>query len=48
MKGKSPYKDYSIAIRNWIKKDGADNGNSEHSYSLDDYKSLVNNFGGMK
>lgn len=48
MKGKSPYKDYSIAIKNWIKKDGSDNDSSEHSYSLNDYKSLVNNFGGMK
>ena len=45
MKGKTPYKDFSIAIRNWIKKDGVQK-KSEHSYDLDDYKSLVNRFGG--
>lgn len=41
------YKDYSLAIRNWIEKDKGEESTPEesHSYNLEDYKSLVNSFG---
>lgn len=46
LKGKSPYKDYNLAIRNWIRKDGVNSDKNVHSYDLDEYKSFVNDFGG--
>lgn len=47
LKGK-PYKDYNLAVRNWLNRDNESKAKSEseHSYDLDDFKSLVNSFGG--
>lgn len=39
-----PYKDYCLAVKKWIGRDQANAPPDKHSYDLEDYKLLVNNF----
>lgn len=43
MTGRKPYKDYNLAIRNWLNRDNIKKGNEKNEYE-DDYSDLINNF----
>lgn len=43
MKGKNPYKDFNLAIRNWLNRDGIKQKSAD-DFDIDKYKNLINMF----
>lgn len=45
LKGKKPYKDYNLAIRNWINRDKENNRNQKcDDFDVEKYKQFINKF----
>ena len=45
LKGKKPYKDYNLAIRNWINRDKENNRNQKSDdFDVEKYKQFINKF----